>query len=840
MKRKISILTWVAVLLLVPVGSIAETIHIPGDFPTIQEGIDAAQSGDTVLVADGTYTGDGNKNLSWSGQDKHITLQSENGCDGCIIDCEEEGSGIVLFSMGTAHADVIDGFTITNGTDAMAGGMLCNRASPIIRNCRFQGNVAESGSIGYGGGIYFLCSSALLEDCEFTDNEANFRGGGIYCYDSNVRIDRCRFSGNIATGTGGGLNCIESDPVILDCIFSENLAVGGAGVSISYGSPVITGCRFELNRASYGGGIQCRRGAEPVIGGDVETANEFIDNYAYAGCDISCSEPDDVLISAANNHFSGCSSSDYYVSPPCAFDLTGCTAGTELINQDVYVKPDGDDTWDGLAWETAFKTLTHALSVIGASTSNPLTIHLGPGTFSPSVTGETFPLPMLRYVSITGQGRVVTILDGEGSDTLMFLMNDLAVEITDLTLTGGNGSYGGALNGWASSVMLDSCDIIDNQAYSASAMSFSNGSTPVLTDCVISGNTAEYGLAAFSALQSSVEMNDCTISENTGLFGGGIYDQACNSEYNECVITDNIGGGAILMFSEDTRMRDCVISGNQSDDQGAGVQVLSSSADFENCILSGNQSMAEGGAFFVGHGAKTTIVNCTVTGNESTAGGGLYTDESRVTVTNTILWNNTPGEIGVTGPDPEVTYCDVQGGWLGKGTIDLNPRFSSGIDFHLTGDSPCIDSGTEKGAPESDVDGRERPLGGAFDMGAYEYDGYPSNCRVYLRLPDHAFVPGDTFSIDVLLWSTSDETFQAYPLFVLLTIGDMIFFMPGFNDFDYYAQTIPSGLTTVPIVSPFTWPQAGSGFGNWYAAVTDPGMTRLMWNLAEWDFNWSP
>ncbi|MBC8525944.1 MAG: hypothetical protein H8D22_03585, partial [Candidatus Cloacimonetes bacterium] len=38
-----------------------------GDYTTIQEGINASSNGDTVLVADGTYTGENNKNLSWDG-----------------------------------------------------------------------------------------------------------------------------------------------------------------------------------------------------------------------------------------------------------------------------------------------------------------------------------------------------------------------------------------------------------------------------------------------------------------------------------------------------------------------------------------------------------------------------------------------------------------------------------------------------------------------------------------------------------------------------------------------------------------------------------------------------
>jgi hypothetical protein len=58
-------------------GASAALIDVPGDYPTIQEAINAARDGDTVQIADGIYTGELNKNLEFFG--KAITVRSASG-----------------------------------------------------------------------------------------------------------------------------------------------------------------------------------------------------------------------------------------------------------------------------------------------------------------------------------------------------------------------------------------------------------------------------------------------------------------------------------------------------------------------------------------------------------------------------------------------------------------------------------------------------------------------------------------------------------------------------------------------------------------------------------------
>jgi len=77
------LISTVLISLAVFLSAKAETIYVPQNYPTIQAGIDAAVDGDTVLIADGIYTGAGNKNISVQG--KAIVVKSANGPANCII-----------------------------------------------------------------------------------------------------------------------------------------------------------------------------------------------------------------------------------------------------------------------------------------------------------------------------------------------------------------------------------------------------------------------------------------------------------------------------------------------------------------------------------------------------------------------------------------------------------------------------------------------------------------------------------------------------------------------------------------------------------------------------------
>src|SRR5258708_2632969 len=101
-------------LVLFSVGAIsspASTIHVPGDQPTIQAGINAASNGDTVLVDPGTYY----ENIDFLG--KAITVTSSGGAAQTIIDGGARTS-TVIFETSELRNSVLSGFSVRNGGPA--------------------------------------------------------------------------------------------------------------------------------------------------------------------------------------------------------------------------------------------------------------------------------------------------------------------------------------------------------------------------------------------------------------------------------------------------------------------------------------------------------------------------------------------------------------------------------------------------------------------------------------------------------------------------------------------------------------------------------------------------
>jgi predicted outer membrane repeat protein len=201
---------------------------VHGPKKTIQAGMDAASDGDEAVVADGTYTGGGNRDLYLTA--RAITLRSLNGPANVVIDCEGLGRGFNCEFISSPGA-IIDGFTITNGdTSDRGGGIYCSTAVLDVRDCVVTGN----SSTGDGGGICARESSEMtLTNCLIAGNTGGAKGGGIFCGGSKIAISNTTVEGNSASSFGGGIMMSwGSQGPMCDSIFWGNSATQGAQIAL--------------------------------------------------------------------------------------------------------------------------------------------------------------------------------------------------------------------------------------------------------------------------------------------------------------------------------------------------------------------------------------------------------------------------------------------------------------------------------------------------------------------------------------------------------------------------------------------------------------------------------
>jgi parallel beta-helix repeat protein/predicted outer membrane repeat protein len=217
---------------------------------TIQEAIDEAEDGDTILVDEGTYTGPGNRNLDFGG--KSIILLAPGGAASTIIDCNGLGRGF-NFHSGETPATAVIGFTITNGQADYGGAIRCDHSHPQIRECVITGNTATN----QGGGIYCNPSIPTFADCNISDNGGpniadiwtEYGGvrivGTVQIADSNWVGNNLTLIGNgtIQMDSGAALNLDESQilcnlagPVTMHVELGGELVMEGSA-NIDLGDP---------------------------------------------------------------------------------------------------------------------------------------------------------------------------------------------------------------------------------------------------------------------------------------------------------------------------------------------------------------------------------------------------------------------------------------------------------------------------------------------------------------------------------------------------------------------------------------------------------------------------
>lgn len=201
-------------------------ICVPSEQPTIQAGLDGTSELDTVLVADGTYTGSGNRDLDFHGT--NVVLMSENGPEFTTIDCEaslmDPHRAFYLHS-GEDTTAVIQGFTITGAYSDDDGAISLNVSSVTLRNCMISENLC-GGIYSYTGG-YDPPQRLNMSNCVITNNGAF----GIWIYIAYGVIANSEISYN----NGHGVDLAVPKDIQLSNLFIQSNS--GDGIAVEAGYP---------------------------------------------------------------------------------------------------------------------------------------------------------------------------------------------------------------------------------------------------------------------------------------------------------------------------------------------------------------------------------------------------------------------------------------------------------------------------------------------------------------------------------------------------------------------------------------------------------------------------
>jgi hypothetical protein len=295
----------------------ATILHVPSEYPSVQQGLNTAGEHDTVLVAEGTYY----ENLKFPSC--NLVLASLFLLDGdsvhvanTILDGSQPiqpDSASVLFLAGAQDSTtLITGFTIQGGQGTTnltwypgysvqgGGGCVILTASPTLKFNKICANTAD-----LGGGLYLgLLANPIISNNEIYQNYATSYAGGILGNNCSAIISDNHIHHNVSANWEGGSYFFNCEQLIFESnTVDYNQAPMFSGGLFAHGNFIVTGnvIRDHTNLYPYNPGAGLSFGAGDPITNVTLTNNQFLRNVGAYSSALSMQSTVNALIT--NNLF---------------------------------------------------------------------------------------------------------------------------------------------------------------------------------------------------------------------------------------------------------------------------------------------------------------------------------------------------------------------------------------------------------------------------------------------------------------------------------------------------------------------------------------------------------
>ena len=476
------------------------------------------------------------------------------------------------------------GAVATIGDATISGSNFVNNAG------RWGGAISTTGDLLEGSAV----STLTVSGSTFKENGGLY-GAGIFVWGSDFTVSDCVFDKNTASGKGN-MTPNNNNGAAIEVTDTNKAIVG-----------TITGSKFTNNKAQYGGAIDICEGNIKI------TDSEFVNNSA----DV---EGGAIDINTVNGNPEVSISGSKFINNSAPRggailnikDLT--VRNTEFVNN----TPNAIFNYVGFGGnlDLGIENFTDLQNAIGLVTGT-LTLNQNVVMTDDEAANFVNGVIINKNIRIDGKGHTI---DAKNLGRIFEIDGGFAVTLTNVTLTNGNATVGGAIYNFGN------LDLVH--------VNFVN-------------NTAKYGGAIMNYAYGLV-LDDSTFTNNTAKIGGAIYNSAdCfvvgNSTFANNTATSN--GGVIFNYGIGFVVGNSTFVNNSAAD-GAGA-ILNGGRGFVvgNSTFVNNTATSKGGAIY-NYGIGFVVGNSTFANNTAEDAGAVYNEGDNSVVGNSTFVNNTATSIG--------------------------------------------------------------------------------------------------------------------------------------------------------------------------------------------------